>query len=283
MCGICGCGQTETLHPHGNEPGHRPAQNSVHGHPHPHSHSPHPAHDTGSAPEGLETRTVAVEAELLAHNDAQARHLREHFAASRVLALNLVSSPGAGKTTVLERTLSDLRHEMPFSVIEGDQQTDNDARRITHTGAPVIQITTGQACHLDADMVHRALHELPSLTQGAVLMIENVGNLVCPSLFDLGERCKVVVASITEGEDKPEKYPYMFRAARLVLLNKIDLLPHVRFDVSRFQELAWRVNPELEILSLSAATGAGMAAWYDWLRGERHAGLGGVRETPAPE
>ena len=270
MCGICGCGQPETRHAHG------------HGHEHGHAHGHGHEHSHGGGAGGLATRTVAVEAELLAHNDELAGHNRQHFAASGTLALNLVSSPGAGKTTLLERTLADLGGEAPFAVIEGDQQTDNDARRIARTGVPVTQITTGQACHLDADMVHRALHGLPPLAPGSILMIENVGNLVCPSLFDLGERCKVVVASVTEGEDKPEKYPYMFRAARIVLLNKMDLLPYLNFDAARFKELARRVNPGLKILSLSATTGEGMGAWYDWLREERRAGLDALPEHASP-
>ena len=280
MCGICGCGQPETRQHRlpGNSSVQHPALHE-HAHPdhahHEHAHPDHPGHGHSHPPardsdgDRLEIRTVEVQTDLLTRNDAVARHNRAGFQAGGILALNLVSSPGAGKTTLLERTLADLGGEIPFGVIEGDQQTDNDARRIADTGVAVIQITTGQACHLDAEMVHRAVHELPPLSQGGVLMIENVGNLVCPSLFDLGERCKVVVASVTEGEDKPEKYPYMFRAARLVLLNKIDLLPHVKFNVPKFQEMALRVNPGLKMIPLSATTREGMGQWYAWLRQER--------------
>jgi len=186
------------------------------------------------------------------------------------LALNLVSSPGAGKTTLLERTLHDLKNELVLSVIEGDQETSNDVERIRATGCKVVQINTGTGCHLEADMLARGLQLLaPPLD--SLVMIENVGNRVCPALFDLGEHCKVVITSVTEGEDKPLKYPHMFRSSRLMLLNKVDLLPHVRFDVQRCLEAARRVNPELEIIEVSAVTGQGMPSFYAWLKTQRAA------------
>ena len=182
-----------------------------------------------------------------------------------MLALNLVSSPGAGKTTLLERTLRDVR--MPIAVIEGDQATENDAARIRKAGAKAIQVNTGTGCHLDASMIERALTELDP-PQSSIVMIENVGNLVCPALFDLGERAKVVVASYAEGDDKPHKYPHMFRAASLVLLNKLDLAPHVAFDADRFAACARDVNPKAQILPISATRGDGLDVWYAWLERE---------------
>jgi hydrogenase nickel incorporation protein HypB len=198
-----------------------------------------------------------------------------------VVALNLVSSPGSGKTTLLEKTIHDLKGELPILVIEGDQETANDAERIRKTGCRVVQINTGAGCHLEADMVARGLERLAPGPH-SIVMIENVGNLVCPALFDLGEQAKVVILSVTEGEDKPMKYPHMFRAAHVMLLNKIDLLPHVRFDVDRCLHEARTVNPHLEIFLVSAVSGHGMQAWYEWLRkqikdGERVAVAGGLR------
>jgi hydrogenase nickel incorporation protein HypB len=209
-----------------------------------------------------------LERHLLAKNDKLAERNRGWFSGRGILALNLVSSPGAGKTSLLERLLGDLRGEVPMSVIEGDQETLNDAERIRATGCDVVQINTGTGCHLDAEMLAHGLERLnPAL--GSVLLIENVGNLVCPALFDLGEHCKVVIASVTEGDDKPLKYPHMFRASELLLLNKIDLLPHVRFDVEKFEDAARRVNPDLQILSVSATRGDGLGAVYAWLRARR--------------
>jgi hydrogenase nickel incorporation protein HypB len=211
---------------------------------------------------------VLLERHLLAKNDKLAARNRGWFSGRGILALNLVSSPGAGKTSLLERLLGDLRGEIPMSVIEGDQETLNDAERIRAVGCDVVQINTGTGCHLDAEMLARGLDRLnPAL--GSVLLIENVGNLVCPALFDLGEHCKVVIASVTEGDDKPLKYPHMFRASELLVLNKIDLLPHVRFDVEKFEDAARSVNPELQILSVSATRGDGLGAVYDWLRARR--------------
>jgi hydrogenase nickel incorporation protein HypB len=209
-----------------------------------------------------------VERALLEKNDALAAANRRRLGERGMLALNLVSSPGAGKTTLLERTIGALRSELVMHVIEGDQATSRDADRIRATGSAAVQINTGTGCHLDAAMIAHGLDELPA-TLGAVVFIENVGNLVCPALFDLGEHAKVVVASVTEGEDKPLKYPHMFRASRLLLLNKTDLLPHVQFDVDRFTDYAKTVNPELTVVPVSATTGEGLTAWYAWIKAAR--------------
>jgi hydrogenase nickel incorporation protein HypB len=208
---------------------------------------------------------VIVERKVLERNDRRADFNRGWLAGRRVLALNLVSSPGAGKTTLLERTVRDLASEYPVSVIEGDQETDNDARRIRAAGCRAIQINTGVGCHLDASMVARALDELdPAL--GSLVFVENVGNLVCPALFDLGERAKAVICSVPEGDDKPLKYPHMFRAGSVVVLNKIDLLPYVPFDRDRFLDGVRRVNPVLKVIQVSALRGEGLGVWYDWIR-----------------
>lgn len=222
----------------------------------PASHSHHAAH--------VHATTVELEARVLAKNDELAAQNRAWFAAREILALNLVSSPGAGKTTLLERTVRDQRERLPLYVIEGDQATANDGERIRAAGAKAVQINTGTGCHLEADMVARGLDELEP-PPGSVVMIENVGNLVCPALFDLGERAKVAILSVTEGADKPLKYPHMFRAAQLVILNKIDLLPYVDFDVDAALANARQVNPDVTVLRLSARTGEGLAAWYAWL------------------
>lgn len=209
---------------------------------------------------------VQIETDILAHNNGYAQANRERFASQGVLTLNLVSSPGSGKTTLLVDTLQRL--DFPRVVIEGDQQTAFDAERVRETGVPTVQINTGKGCHLDAHMVGHALEQLP-LESGAVLFIENVGNLVCPAGFDLGERCKVVILSVTEGEDKPLKYPDMFAAAELMILSKVDLLPHVDFDVERCLEYAQRVNPGIQCLQLSVRSGEGMDAWLAWLQAAR--------------
>jgi hydrogenase nickel incorporation protein HypB len=207
---------------------------------------------------------VRVERDIFEKNDRFASVNRRLFEATHTLALNLMSSPGAGKTAVLVRTLQDLRDRRPLAVIEGDQQTSLDAERIKATGAPAIQINTGKLCHLDAQMIAEALGQLPNTRHG-ILFIENVGNLVCPAGFDLGEAGKVVLVSVTEGEDKPLKYPDMFRAARLVLVTKVDLLPHLDFDVAALRANLHAVNPRAEVLQLSARTGEGLEAWYAWL------------------
>jgi hydrogenase nickel incorporation protein HypB len=249
MCTTCGCSPEDIHHDHGD--GH---------HHHNHDHD----HDlaTGGVAEG---RKITIETDILARNNQLAADNREMFAARKVFVLNLVSSPGSGKTTLLEKTLIDLSGTTRSAVIEGDQQTDNDAVRIAATGAPVKQINTGAACHLDAHMVGHAAEafELDNLD---ILFIENVGNLVCPSSFDLGEHHKVVVLSVTEGEDKPLKYPQMFHAADVMLLNKTDLLPHIDFDVAKCLAMARRVNPGITIFEVSAKTGEGMADWYEWLK-----------------
>ncbi len=208
---------------------------------------------------------VQIEQDILSKNDAYAAANRARFAAADVLALNLVSSPGSGKTTLLTRTIEDLGDAFPVAVIEGDQQTANDAERIRATGAPAIQINTGKGCHLDAHMVGHAVDSLAPAS-GSVLFIENVGNLVCPAAFDLGEAHKVAILSVTEGEDKPLKYPDMFHAADVVLLNKTDLLPYLTFDVEACIANARRVNPKLRVIEVSATTGAGLQDWYDWIR-----------------
>ncbi len=213
---------------------------------------------------------VALEARILAKNDAEAVKNRAWFSGREILALNLVSSPGAGKTTLLERTIKDLKDELPIYVLEGDQATTNDGERIRAAGAPAVQVNTGTGCHLEADIVARGLMQLRPAA-GSVVMIENVGNLVCPAMFDLGERAKVVILSVTEGEDKPLKYPHMFRAAEIMVLNKTDLLPHVDFDVERAIENARAINPDIAVLQVSARTGEGLQDWYGWLREQRAA------------
>ena len=223
---------------------------------------------TEAAHDPAQARIVRVERDILAKNDALAADNRALFAARNILALNLVSGPGSGKTTLLVRTLQTLKEKFPLAVIEGDQQTDFDAERIRATGVQAIQINTGKGCHLDAGMVGHALEQL-DLPNDALLFIENVGNLVCPAAFDLGEAAKVVVLSVTEGEDKPLKYPDMFRAARLLLLNKCDLLPHLSFDIELAESFARRVNPDMEIIRLSATSGEGMNDWAAWLGAQR--------------
>ena len=291
MCDTCGCGQpiSEVTirrpgeaepqdqdghghHRHDHHHGHNhDDHHHDHPHDHPHDHGHHHHHDDDD--DRGPGREIAVAEAVLAGNDRQALLNRGWFAGRGVLALNLVSSPGAGKTTLLERTIADLRDELPLGVIEGDQRTMRDAERIEAAGAPAVQVNTGRGCHLDADMVWRACEKLQPAA-GSVLMIENVGNLVCPALFDLGEAAKVVIISVTEGDDKPLKYPHMFAAAQLCLVNKMDLLPHVNFDVEACEHAALSVNPRLEILRVSATTGQGLERWYAWLRARRAAGPG---------
>jgi hydrogenase nickel incorporation protein HypB len=221
-----------------------------------------PAH--AHAPGLSQGRMVQIEQDILSKNNRYAQENRIQLGAQRILALNLLSSPGSGKTTLLTQTILALRERLRIAVIEGDQQTSNDADRIRATGAPAIQINTGKGCHLDASMIRTALARLAP-AQHSVVMIENVGNLVCPAGFDLGEAHKVVVLSVTEGEDKPLKYPDMFRAASLVLLNKVDLLPYLRFDLAQCIANARRVNPDIEVLLLSATSGEGLGAWLAWI------------------
>ena len=208
---------------------------------------------------------IEVEQDVLRHNDLMAARNRGYFEARNMLALNLVSSPGSGKTALLERTLTDLKGEIPFYVIEGDQQTLNDANRIAAIGVPVRQINTGKGCHLESDMIYEAVRQLDP-KHDSVLMIENVGNLVCPSMFNLGEQKRVVIISVTEGEDKPIKYPDMFHSSDLCIINKTDLLPYLSFDLQKLKDYALQVNPNLRFFEVSALKGDGMEAWYDWLR-----------------
>lgn len=243
-------------HHHGGDGGHFHDRHTHHHHDHDHGHSHHD-HDHGRV-------SVVLERAILEKNDALAERNRAWLAGREVLMLNLLSAPGAGKTSLLERTLRDLKGRLEIAVIEGDQATANDGERIAAAGAAAVQVNTGTGCHLEADMIRHALDELKPRS-GTIVMVENVGNLVCPALFDLGERAKITVLSVTEGEDKPLKYPHMFAASRLMLLNKTDLLPHVDFDVAKAIEFAREANPELEILEVSAKTGAGMDAWYSWL------------------
>ncbi|MFZ4639406.1 MAG: hydrogenase nickel incorporation protein HypB [Nodosilinea sp.] len=254
MCVTCGCndGAQSSLTPLGVEA----LENSPSAD---HSHAPHPprASSLGSVSHSLEVK-------VLAHNDLIATDNRIWCEEHQVLALNLVSSPGAGKTSLLVRTLRDLKDRLTVTVIEGDQATTQDGDRIRSTGCQVIQVNTGTGCHLEAAMVQRGLHAL-NPPPHSVLMIENVGNLVCPALFDLGEKAKVVILSVTEGDDKPLKYPYMFRASSLLLINKIDLLPYVDFDVDRCLAYARMVNPDIQVFLLSAVTGEGLENWYNWL------------------
>jgi hydrogenase nickel incorporation protein HypB len=220
------------------------------------------------APGLSQGRMIEIETNILAKNDAYASANRERLARSATLALNLVSSPGSGKTTLLCRTVEALKDRCPVAVIEGDQQTANDADRIRATGVPAIQINTGKGCHLDAHMVGHAIDHL-SPVRHSVLFIENVGNLVCPAAFDLGERTKVAILSVTEGEDKPLKYPDMFEASELVILNKVDLAPYCDIDLDLCEANARRVNPAVEVIRLSARTGLGMDAWLAWIEARR--------------
>jgi hydrogenase nickel incorporation protein HypB len=261
MCITCGCG-TDDAHIEGDSAPHEHVHADGTRHSHSHSHEDVLAHS--HAP-GISThRMVQIEQDILSKNNGYAEQNRQRLAERGVFALNLVSSPGSGKTTLLCKTITMLAGQ-DVAVIEGDQQTSQDAERIRATGAPAIQINTGKGCHLDAHMVGHALQKL-DLPDGALLMIENVGNLVCPAAFDLGEAHKVVILSVTEGEDKPIKYPDMFRAASLMLLNKIDLLPHLNFDVAATIAYARRVNPRIRVIQLSATNGEGMAEWLDYLR-----------------
>ncbi|MET0062366.1 MAG: hydrogenase nickel incorporation protein HypB [Candidatus Thiodiazotropha endolucinida] len=270
MCTVCGCGEGETQiegqdhqHDHGHHHHHHD-ENESQGHTHDYGQGPAHAHAPGLS----QSRMVQIEQDILSKNNQYAAANRNYFQQHGILSLNLVSSPGSGKTTLLTRTIGDLQAEYAISVIEGDQQTANDAERIRATGAKALQINTGKGCHLDGHMVGHALETLKP-DQGSLLFIENVGNLVCPAAFDLGEAHKVAILSVTEGEDKPIKYPDMFHAADLMLLNKIDLLPYLDFDVQRCIEYAQRINPKIKVLQLSATTGEGMRNWYQWIAASR--------------
>ena len=290
MCMTCGCGQNEgamlsihegdALHDHSHAHEHVHADGTRHTHSHPRSHEhsqghtqdhhdsvPHDHTADGLAVPGRDAYTIQLEAQILGKNQLIAERNRGWLAGRGVLALNMVSSPGAGKTSLLERTLKDLKSELKIAVIEGDQATSNDAQRIRDAGARAVQINTGTGCHLEADMLERAMRLLAP-ERNSLMLIENVGNLVCPALFDLGERAKVVMFSVTEGEDKPLKYPHMFSAASVVILSKTDLLPHLRFNARLAISNARSVNPKLTVFELSAHSGDGLSPWYAWLKTE---------------
>lgn len=294
MCDTCGCGQPEKsvirkpgeqtdpeehqhtyshshVHSHGDEAHDHEHDHSYlhhhdhnkpgldHDHPHDHSHDPH--HHT----HGTE---ITVEQDILNKNNLIAERNRGYFDAKNILALNLLSSPGSGKTSLIEKTIKDLGKEVKFFIIEGDQQTMNDAMRIEAVGAPVVQVNTGEGCHLDSDMINRAVKKL-EVEDNSYLIIENVGNLICPALFDLGESKRVVIMSVTEGEDKPLKYPTMFQSSDLCIINKTDLLPYVDFDMKNARKYALRVNHHLQIFELSVKTGEGLGNWYRWLKNQK--------------
>jgi len=277
MCETCGCGESDDFkihdrhndnepdHPHDHEShdGHEHTHDHDHEHDHPHTHEHDGVtytHSHGHAP----NKVINLNIDILSENNKLAQLNRRFFEGRKVLCLNLVSSPGSGKTSLLEKTIKALIPTRKIAVIEGDQQTLLDADRIEKSGAPAIQINTGSGCHLDARMVESALKKLePEFN--SILFIENVGNLVCPALFDLGEFKRVVVISVTEGDDKPLKYPYMLQTSHLCLINKSDLLPYVDFDIEKTIKYALSINPKLEFITVSAKTGEGMDLWYEWL------------------
>lgn len=269
MCTTCGCGSGEVQ-----------IEGHAHHHGHSHSRDMHygkgPAH--AHAPGLSQSRMLEIEQNILGKNDEYAQQNRHYFTDNGILTLNLVSSPGSGKTTLLTRTINDLKPDLSLSVIEGDQQTTHDAERIRETGVSAVQINTGKGCHLDAHMVGHAVENLAP-DKDSVLFIENVGNLVCPAAFDLGEAHKVAILSVTEGEDKPLKYPDMFFAADIMLLNKIDLLPYLEFDVTMCIEYARRVNPDIQVLKISATSGEGMDEWYQWIHTTRQMRLIGSSDV----
>jgi hydrogenase nickel incorporation protein HypB len=291
MCAVCGCGEGEVRIEGKDKSGHHHhGHDHHHDHDHDHAHDHH--HDDGHvhaadgtihygngpahahAPGLSQSRMVEIEKNILSKNDAYADENRRAFFDHGIFALNLVSSPGSGKTSLLVETVKRLVGKMPVAVIEGDQQTTADAERIRATGVPAIQINTGKGCHLDAHMVGHAFGDLP-VESGGILFIENVGNLVCPAAFDLGEAHKVVILSVTEGEDKPLKYPDMFAAADLMILNKIDLLPHLDFDVAATIANARKINPRIRVLQVSARSGTGLDEWIAWLTAARTLALTG--------
>ncbi|MBN2615869.1 MAG: hydrogenase nickel incorporation protein HypB [Bacteroidales bacterium] len=251
MCTTCGCNHTDQI------------TIAKPGKINPQDLSFHPEHENHHHHQ--EKTVVDIELDILSKNNQLAERNRGFLEAKEIFAINLVSAPGSGKTTLLERTIRDLKNELDISVIEGDQQTFNDARRIEAQKVPVVQVNTGSGCHLDSDMIHRAIKTLQPKDK-SLMIIENVGNLVCPALFDLGENKRVVIISVTEGDDKPAKYPDMFLSSDLCLINKLDLLPYVQFDVENAKKLARQVNRNLEFIEVSATTGEGMDAWYSWLK-----------------
>lgn len=257
MCATCGCDQPGMI-----------KITSVRDALFPQLHHHHDVHkhvSTNTREHTIQRTQIDLEQDILHKNNLLAERNRGYFEAKEITALNLVSSPGSGKTALLECTLRDLGKELDFYVIEGDQQTTNDADRIAEFNIPVIQINTGKGCHLDATMVRDALTELKP-KEHSVVFIENIGNLVCPSMFDLGEQKRIVIISVTEGEDKPLKYPDMFAGSQLCIINKIDLLPYLKFDLPKLIEYAKRINPKLEFIELSCSTGEGANQWYAWLK-----------------
>ncbi|MER3317864.1 MAG: hydrogenase nickel incorporation protein HypB [Allomuricauda sp.] len=272
MCGTCGCGSEENgpkiLTPtigkenHSHDHGHHHHDHHHHGHDHDHHHDHSHTHDHNH--DHSQKTVLEVERDILQQNEIMAARNRGYFDAKDIFALNLVSSPGSGKTSLLERTLKDLKDKIPFYVIEGDQQTLNDANRIAVLDVPVIQINTGKGCHLESDMIQDAVKKL-NIKNDSVLMIENVGNLVCPSMFNLGEHKRVVIVSTTEGDDKPIKYPDMFHTSDICIINKIDLAPYLDTNIGELKKNALQVNPNLVFFEVSATKGTGMEQWYDWL------------------
>ncbi|TCP97236.1 hydrogenase nickel incorporation protein HypB [Cricetibacter osteomyelitidis] len=265
MCSTCGCGHPDQVrigelpHTHASEQKSAVKKTDF-------SHFTfHVAQTNPDEAQAMQTRLLKVEQDVLGKNNKIAENNRTFFHKQQISVFNLVSSPGSGKTTLLTTTLNALKNQRNCYVIEGDQQTENDADRIRATGIPAIQVNTGKGCHLDAQMISEAIVKLQPV-ENSLLFIENVGNLVCPSEFDLGEKAKVVILSVTEGEDKPLKYPHMFAASKLMILNKTDLLPYLQFDVEKCLAYAKQVNPEIEIIQLSATTGEGLERWLNWLQ-----------------
>lgn len=280
MCGTCGCGKEgngitisnpkdihETkqnqfnVESHKHDHIHIYSHTQSHDHNHDHSHHHDYPHDNYQQ----QKTVINLEQDVLQRNEVMAARNKGYFEAKDIFVLNLVSSPGSGKTSILEKTLIDLKGQKSFYVIEGDQQTLNDANRINILNIPVIQINTGKGCHLESDMVFEAVKKL-NIKEHSILMIENVGNLVCPSMFNLGENKRVVIISTTEGEDKPIKYPDMFYSSDICIINKIDLLPYLNIKVDKIKEYALQVNPNMQFFEVSAITGEGMSKWYNWLK-----------------
>ncbi len=270
MCDTCGCGEDKftLLKPGEQEPAHG---NDHPGHSHEHTHDYSHQHIMGPVKDLHPKKVIDLNLDIMSQNNLLAQRNRGYFEGRNVLCLNMVSSPGSGKTTILEKTIGSLISSREIFVIEGDQQTTRDAERIQNSGAPAIQVNTGTGCHLDANMIRSALNKM-EVNSGSLLFIENVGNLVCPALFDLGEQKRVVVISVTEGEDKPLKYPYMFQSSDLCLINKTDLLPYVDFDMEKAGNYARQLNPKLEIILLSARTGEGMQQWFNWIARQQQTG-----------
>ncbi len=266
MCETCGCGKTDDfiIRDPKNLSGNEIENDHEHVHSHDHDHNDGHVHSHSHDHTAHQKKTLNLNLDILSGNNLTAAMNRRFFEGRKTLCLNLVSSPGSGKTTILEKTIESLKSNKKIFVIEGDQQTLIDAERIGRTGVPVLQINTGSGCHLDARMIESALKKI-DLETGSLLLIENVGNLVCPALFDLGEHKRIIVISVTEGEDKPLKYPNMFESSHLCLINKSDLLPYVDFRTDVFITNARTINPDLEFVIMSAKTGQGIDLWYEWL------------------